>query len=210
MTDSGPFGYAGHDRDRAGAGKRGRLVEGARRVFHRQGVQATTLADIAEAADVPIGNVYYYFKTKDELVEAAIDAHADEIQTRLGRFERHRSPAARLKALADSWTEIADEVARYGCPLGTLCQELAKRNDGLDLGAAKLMTLVVDWADQQFRLMGRRDAHDLAVALVASVQGTALLTSSLNDPAIMTRQTEMLGRWIDQLARTPRAQRRTK
>lgn len=187
MTDSEP-------------GKRQRLVDGARRVLHEQGVQATTLADIAEAADVPVGNVYYYFKTKDELIEAAIDTHAHHIQTVLAEFERHRTPRARLKALALSWTEMAEQVARYGCPHGTLCQELAKRDDGLDRRAAKLMALTVDWAEEQFRLMGMRDARDLAVGLVAAIQGTSLLTSSFRDPEIMTRQAHRLARWIDELA----------
>ena len=181
-------------------GKRERLVAGACRVLHEQGVEATTLADIAEAADVPVGNVYYYFKTKDELIEAAIDAHADHIQTVLAEFERHRTPRARLKALALSWTEVAEQVARYGCQHGTLCQELAKRDDGLDRRAAKLMALTVDWAEEQFRLMGKRDARDLAVGLVAAIQGTALLTSSFRDPEIMTRQAHRLARWIDELA----------
>ena len=190
MTDSGP-------------GKRERLVEGARRVLHEQGVEASTLADIAEAADVPVGNVYYYFKTKDELIEAVIDAHADHIQTVLAEFERHRTPRARLKAMAMSWTEMAEQVARYGCPHGTICQELAKRDDGLDGRAAKLMALAVDWAEEQFRLMGKRDARDLAVGLVAAIQGTALLTSSFRDPEIMTRQAHRLARWIDELAESP-------
>lgn len=181
-------------------GKRERLVDGARRALHEQGAQATTLADIAAAADVPVGNVYYYFKTKDELIEAAIDAHAHHIQTVLAEFERHRTPRARLKALALSWTEMAEQVARYGCPHGTLCQELAKRDDGLDRRAAKLMALTVDWAEEQFRLMGMRDARDLAVGLVAAIQGTSLLTSSFRDPEIMTRQAHRLARWIDELA----------
>jgi TetR/AcrR family transcriptional regulator, transcriptional repressor for nem operon len=184
-------------------GKRERLVEGARRVLHEQGVEATTIADIAEAADVPVGNVYYYFKTKDELIEAAIDAHVDHIQTALAEFERHRTPRARLKALPLSWPEMAEQVARYGCPHGTLCQELAKRDDGLDRRAAKLMALTVDWAEEQFHLMGKRDARDLAVGLVAAIQGTALLTASFRDPEIMTRQAHRLARWIDELAESP-------
>ena len=57
-----------------GPGKRERLVAGAREVMHRQGVENTTIADVAGAADVPVGNVYYYFKTKDELIDAAIGA----------------------------------------------------------------------------------------------------------------------------------------
>jgi AcrR family transcriptional regulator len=47
-------------------GKRDRLIAGARETIHRQGVEATTLADIAEASGVPLGNVYYYFKSKDD------------------------------------------------------------------------------------------------------------------------------------------------
>ena len=184
----------------SGSGKRQRLVEGARRVLHEQGVQATTIADIAAAADVPVGNVYYYFKTKDELIEAAIDAHAEHIQAILAEFDRHRTPRARLKAMAMSWPEMAEEVARYGCPHGTICQELAKREDGLDRHAAKLMALAIDWAQEQFNLMGKRDARDLAVGLIAAIQGTALLTSTLRDPEIMTRQAHRLAGWIDELA----------
>jgi AcrR family transcriptional regulator len=180
-------------------GKRERLIEGALRTFHEQGVDATTLADIAEAAGVPVGNIYYYFKTKDELIEAVIDAHADHIQTMLAEFERHRTPRARLKAMAMSWPEMAEQVARHGCPHGTICQELAKRDDGLDRRAAKLMALALEWAQEQFRLMGKRDARDLAVGLIAAIQGTALLTSSLRDPEIMTRQAHRLARWIDEL-----------
>jgi TetR/AcrR family transcriptional regulator, transcriptional repressor for nem operon len=73
VTDSG--------RDR---GKRERLVGGARELLHQQGVERTTLAQIAHTADVPPGNVYYYFKTKDELVEAAIAAHAGDLKVGLG------------------------------------------------------------------------------------------------------------------------------
>src|SRR5262245_45757208 len=110
MTDSDAVGHNAGGREETRTGKRERLVEGARRVLCERGVQATTLADIAQAAGVPVGNVYYYFKTKDDLVEAAIDAHADEIQSRLAQFERHATPAERLKALALFWTEFADEV----------------------------------------------------------------------------------------------------
>jgi TetR/AcrR family transcriptional regulator, transcriptional repressor for nem operon len=53
-----------------------RLVAGARHVINQRGVERTTVADIAHAADVPVGNVYYYFKTKDELVRATIESQA--------------------------------------------------------------------------------------------------------------------------------------
>ena len=180
--------------------KRERLVESARVVLHRQGVQKTTIADVATVADVPVGNVYYYFKTKDELVEAAIDAHAREIRAALAGFERHRTPQARLKAFVRSWVDQADVAARYGCPHGCLSQELDKRDDGLDRKAAELLALFVDWTEQQFRLMGRRDARDLAMTLVATFQGASLLTNSFRDPDVLIRQSRRLERWIDSLS----------
>jgi TetR/AcrR family transcriptional regulator, transcriptional repressor for nem operon len=180
--------------------KRQRLVEGAREAIHRQGVEATTIADIAEAADVPVGNVYYYFKTKDELVAAAIDSHARDVSALLESLESGRSPQARLKALVRELTAQRELAARYGCPLGSLCSELDKRTDGLDSKCADLLELPIDWAENQFRLMGRRDARDLAVALMASYQGIALLTNTFREPELMARESRRLERWIDSMA----------
>jgi AcrR family transcriptional regulator len=180
--------------------KRQRLVEGACLVLHQQGVEKTTLADIAQAADVPVGNVYYYFKTKDELVQAAIDAHAQDIETMLASLDRHRSPKARLKAFVKLLADERELTALYGCRQGTLCSELDKRDDGLGRACAKLMELPIDWAERQFRAMGRRDARDLAVALIAAYQGIALLTNTFREPELMAREARRLGRWIDSLA----------
>ena len=181
-------------------GKRERLVDGARQVIYQQGVETTTIADIAEAADVPVGNVYYYFKTKDELVAAAIDGQAQDVRAVLRSLERHRTPQARLKALVRELMSQREQVADYGCPLGSLCSELDKRADGLDRSCADLLRLPVDWAEQQFQTMGRRDARDLAVALIAAYEGIALLTNTFRDPELMTREGRRLERWIDSLA----------
>jgi len=180
-------------------GKRERLVEAARLVLHQQGVERTTLADIAQVADVPAGNVYYYFKTKDDLVQAAIEAHAQDIRLMLASFERPRTPAARLKMFVRALTAERETAARYGCPHGTLCSELDKRDDELARYADQLVQIPIEWAEQQFRAMGRRDARDLAVALIAAYQGISLLTNTLRDPELMTREARRLERWIDTL-----------
>ncbi len=180
-------------------GKRQRLVTAGSQLFHQQGVEGTTLADIAQAADVPLGNVYYYFKTKDALVEAVLEAAEHELQIQLASLDRHRGPKARLKALVRSLTDQRELVAQYGCPMGSLCSELDKRTDGLDRAGAKLFTVILDWAEAQFRSMGRRDARDLAVGLLAAYQGISLLTNTLRDPELMNREGRRLDRWIDSL-----------
>jgi TetR/AcrR family transcriptional regulator, transcriptional repressor for nem operon len=95
--------------------------------------------------------------------------------------------------------EQPDLIAQYGCPYGTLCSELAKRPDGSDPLAAPLMQIPLGWAEQQFRTMGRRDAHDLAVELVVSFEGSAVLSSALAQPELMARQARRLQRWIEAL-----------
>jgi AcrR family transcriptional regulator len=167
---------------------------------YRQGVERTTLADIAQAADVPVGNVYYYFKTKHDIVIAVVQAHAQHIESAIATLERrHRSPKARLKALVGIVAEQEDSIADYGCRYGSLCSELAKRAEGSEPLATRLMQILLSWAEQQFRSMGRRDAHDLAVQLIATYQGSAVLTSALGQPELMARQARHLEKWIEAL-----------
>jgi TetR/AcrR family transcriptional repressor of nem operon len=180
--------------------KRGRLIAAAGDLLHRQGVAATTLAHIAQAADVPVGNVYYYFKTKDDLVRAVIDAQVDQVEAMLRAFEGLSGPAERLTALVRRWEQMRDLVARYGCPLGTLAAELDRRDDGLDVEAARPIRRILDWAEIQIRSLGHRDARELATALFAGVQGAALLASALRDPKLMSGQVRHLEGWIDTLA----------
>ena len=181
-------------------GKRERLVTAAGDLMYRHGVERTTLADIAQAADVTLGNMYYYFRTKDDIIAAVVQMHADQIESALGELERqHRSPKNRLKSLVRFLAGQADSIARYGCPWGTLCSELTKRTPGSDPLAAALMQITLSWAERQFRAMGRSDSHDLAVELVISYEGSAMLSSALGQPELMARQTSRLEKWIDAL-----------
>ena len=65
--------------------------------------------------------------------------------------------------------------------------------------AAKLLELSVDWAEQQFRELGRRDARDLAIALVGGFQGAAAAHEHVPRARPPVRQSRRLERWIDSL-----------
>ncbi|GLY68553.1 TetR/AcrR family transcriptional regulator [Amycolatopsis taiwanensis] len=181
-------------------GKRERLAAAAAKVLHEQGVEKTTLADIAREADVPVGNVYYYFKTKNELVEAAIDTHTQNLAGMIEALDALPTPGERLKALIAGWVEQRDTAVRFGCPTGTLASELDKRADGLDATVAALVRALIDWTERQFSELGRSDARELAVALIAAYQGISVLTNTLRDPELMVAEGRRLKRWIDSLA----------
>jgi AcrR family transcriptional regulator len=180
-------------------GKRERLVASAGELLHRRGAEAPTLAEIAHAADVPPGNVYYYFKTRDDLVRAVIEARAGEVRALLASLESRATPRLRLRAMARSWTDMADLVVAFGCPIGSLASELSRREDPLAAEAAAPIKIIIDWAAGQFRAMGRRDARDLATTLLGGIQGAAVLANALQDPRLLARETRRLERWIDDL-----------
>jgi TetR/AcrR family transcriptional repressor of nem operon len=180
--------------------KRERLVASARELVYEQGVQRTTLAQIAERADVPPGNVYYYYKTRDELVEAVIDSRLARIRQVLGEIDRRTSPKARLKALAATWDDAAPEVKEHGCPVGTLACELGKDQSELSAKAAGLLGEILQWMERQFRELGRRDAAALAVQMLGAIQGAALLAHALRDEALFRREIRRIKRWVDGVA----------
>jgi AcrR family transcriptional regulator len=182
------------------AGKRERLIESARTLIHQQGAHATTLAEVATHANVPPGNVYYYFKAKDDLVRAVVDDYIDQATRMLKELDRLRTPASRLKGLTRTWLEVADTVADYGCPVGSLCAELNKCDGELRDAGVEVLGRITDWAEAEFHQLGRRDARDLAMALMSGIQGSALLANTFHDATIMTRQARHLERWIDSLA----------
>lgn len=169
-------------------------------VLHEHGVERTTIADIARVADVPAGNVYYYFKTKDELVQAALDEQARRLAELTGRLDALPDPIDRLTGLVDSWVSQRDVAARYGCPTGTLAAELDKRAEGgLDAEAGKLIRLLLDWVERQFRAARLPEPDGLAITLVSAYQGMSVMTNALRDPEIMEREGARLTRWLTSL-----------
>ena len=154
---------------------------------------------VAAEADVPVGNIYYYFKTKDELLTAVLSAYNDDYQTVDSMLARHRSPKARLKALVRIWISAPERIAMHGCPIGSLCSELDKRDDEVREQAAVVLNRLIAVAEDQFAQLGRRDAHELAIAMVASWEGIALIANTLRDPKLLTAEGKRLERWIDSL-----------
>ncbi len=68
--------------DKAGrprGGTRARVVEVALALFNERGADRVTIADIAAAAGINEGNLYYYFQKKEQLVLALFDVFAADV-----------------------------------------------------------------------------------------------------------------------------------
>jgi TetR/AcrR family transcriptional repressor of nem operon len=180
-------------------GKRERLVASASELLHRQGVQGTTLAEIAEAADVPAGNVYYYFKTRDELVQAVIESQMQAVGDLLVGLDGCDTPVARLRALAETWTRNGPEIVAHGCPLGGLSHELHKHDAELGADAARPLRAILEWAERQFRELGQRNPRALAVTFLGAIQGAALLANAFDDERLLKQEIRRIETWVASL-----------
>jgi len=182
------------------ADKRTRLVEAADRLVHQQGFNRTTLADIAKKAKVPLGNVYYYFKTKEEIGQALIDHRADFYRGLITAWNELLDPRKRMSAFIGTVADSREMVTQSGCPIGSLCQELHKEGGPLADKAAGMFTAILGWLEEQFRLLGTgRESSNHALHLLSALQGASLLTNTFNDPKLMLRETTRLKEWVDAL-----------
>lgn len=180
--------------------KRMQLLEAANALVYRQGYNQTTLADIAREADVPLGNVYYYFKTKEEIGQALIEHRGAFYRSLIAMWEESADPKQRILALIAMVAEQRELLANSGCPIGSLCQELHKEGGPLADKASSLLAAILNWSEEQFRQMGKKgQAFDLALHLVSALQGASLLTHTFNRPELITRETARLKAWVESL-----------
>jgi AcrR family transcriptional regulator len=174
-----------------------KLIEAAVEVTYRHGFGEASLADIAKEARVPLGNIYYYFKTKDEIGEAIIDRRVSRFRKLLMQLDKADSPKERLCAFVQIKIKNRHGLARNGCPVGTLCSELQKHGGAVAEKSRVLFVEALVWMESQFKALGRgADARELAVHLLAATQGASVLAHTFHDPSIVAMEAVRLKQWI--------------
>lgn len=184
--------------------KRERLINAAKGLIYRQGYNQTSLADIARESNVPLGNVYYYFKTKDEIGEAVIALRKSELTARMEAWEKeYNLPQDRLYSFIEYTLAMKDTMKSYGCPVGSLCQELDKSRSELAKHADELMSIQQQWVEKQFDLMGKSSAtaRNLALIFTAVLQGNGVVTNAFDDVSVSENVLVFLKDWVTQNAR---------
>ena len=185
---------------------RDQIVEAADRLFYRQGYEHTSFADIADAVQISRGNFYYHFKTKDEILDAVIDARLASTREMLEQWEiEGERPADRIRSFIHILIANRADIKRYGCPVGTLCSELAKLDHASQAEANKLFTLFRTWLRRQFTLLGREaDADALAMHLLARSQGVATLANAFHDEKFIRQEVKQMCDWLQSCAESAR------
>ncbi len=100
MVDESPSPSRG---ERRRAKTRSSLIAAAERLFAEQGVEATAIAEITEAADVGFGSFYNHFESKEEIADAVLGEALEVQKTALFALIEPLTDPAEVVALAHSF-----------------------------------------------------------------------------------------------------------
>ncbi len=83
-----------------------RVLDAAAKTFRRKGYAGTTLNDIAKAAEMQAGSLYYYFGSKDELLEEVLDIGISRVHEAVEESQERLPPntpqRARVRAAVEA------------------------------------------------------------------------------------------------------------
>jgi len=181
-----------------GEGNRQRIIDAADDLFYRRGYNQTSFQDISDATGIPRGNFYYYFKTKDEILNAVVNSRIVDLTKMLNQCEaKSEDIRERLLEFSNMLEYNSDDVIQSGCPIGSLSSELAKDDAELQEVSRQAFSLLRNWIRQQFTTLGLSNADDLAMDLLARIQGITVMACAFNDAEFIRRSHQGIKDWIN-------------
>ena len=174
------------------------IIEKADTLFYEGGFEATSFADIAAAVGISRGNFYHHFKTKDDILDAVICRRIESTGAMLELWQAEgEGPRERIRSFVRLLIANRTKITAFGCPVGTLCSELAKLDHVARDRATEIFGLLRDWLAGQFRTLGAGTRADaLALHLLAWSQGVAVMASAFKDEAFIRSQVAVIERWL--------------
>jgi len=185
-----------------GSANRQRIVDAADHLFYSRGYNQTSFSDISDETGIPRGNFYYYFKTKEDILAAVVDARLIEFKDMLKSCEQSTSdPLQRLHTLAQFPLQHEEQVLQYGCPIGSLSSELVKEQDS-EISQARLTAvfdLLKSWIAEQLNNLGQETrSDDIAKDMLAKMQGVIIIANVYKDTKFLHRGIKDIQNWLNQ------------
>lgn len=169
--------------------RREAIVAAAARLFWVNGFSATSIADIARAAGVPQGNMFYYFRTKAELAIAVADVFVGETQSLILEAETASpDPRERIRFLLQRLGQSNRSRVDNGCPIAAAVRDFRRAAPQASTRAGESFELLVGFVARELQKTGPRPSIAMARArgLVIEWQGGISLAHAFGDMTVLT------------------------
>jgi TetR/AcrR family transcriptional repressor of nem operon len=112
----------------ATAQTKARILAAAAKMVRERGIDATSVADVMQAAGMTNGGFYRHFRSKDEMIAMAIRGAFDEIADRFDRrLNQDGAEAAISGYISEYLSEAHIEHPSIGCPVAATAAEAGRR-----------------------------------------------------------------------------------
>lgn len=154
---------------------RDRLIEVARQLFARKGIENTTMNDIASASDKGRRTIYMYFRNKRDIFNAVIEQEAETLMESLRQIaDKPVSPVEKLEQyIACRFETMKEIVSRNGSLKAGFFRDVRKVDRARKLISQKEIEILSEILregvlDGQFAI---EKIHPTAVVIVHAIHG---------------------------------------
>ncbi|MEQ8480826.1 MAG: TetR/AcrR family transcriptional regulator [Hoeflea sp.] len=168
--------------------RREAIIAAAARMFWRNGFASTSLADIAKEADVPQGNMFYYYRTKADLALAVADIFVDETRSLISEAEAETAdPRQRVRFLLARLGQSNASRVEKGCPISAAIRDFRQAAPKASARAAHSFELIVGFIGRELQKTGPRPSIAMARArsVVVEWQGGIALAHAFGDMTVL-------------------------
>ena len=173
--------------------RRDHLVDTALELFQRDGFHATGIDKILAESGVAKMTLYKHFRSKDDLILAAVRRRDEQFRNWLTRAveRRGRTPRERLLALFDALGEWCRGPEFNGCFFINACAEFADCDNPIHAASAEHKRLVAAYIRDLATAAGAASPQDLAERLMLLMEGAISLAhvTGIAAPARQARAT---------------------
>ncbi len=175
-------------RARQKAETRARILEAARELFVRNGVEATTMRAIASRIDCTPTAIYHHFRNKDSLIQELCSADLRELEGALAQIAELPDPLERIQRMGLAWIGFSlTNAQQYRFIFDTPMQHhdpLSADRAHVSPGKTAYLLLVASVEEGLKRGLFRaefQDAHQLTQILWGGVHGLIALHMAPRD-----------------------------
>ncbi len=163
---------------------RDRLIEAARLLFWEKGYEPTSLAEVVQKAGAKTGSLYYFFRTKEQLLLAVLDKYVEMLWPAVIEpvFNHVTDPIERIFGILDGYRRGLEHTGfAGGCPIGNLALEVS---DELPRAREKIAQNFAGWRgwirkcleDAAERLPMDLNREQLAIFVLTVMEGAVMQT----------------------------------